>query len=112
MATPETRDRVTAIILLVLTFLSSLIFFVFAIIVGLTKSACVGGCNEVVYDIGAQLTWIGPGIMTILSLVFTIKKLYKRESATTIALIGLGGAYGASLLGVAISFIDIAVGQG
>ncbi|MEY4532855.1 MAG: hypothetical protein RI926_624 [Actinomycetota bacterium] len=112
MATPETRDRVTAIILLVLTFLSSFIFFVFALIVGLTKSACTGGCNEVVYDFGAQLTWIGPGIMTILSLVLTIQKLYKRESATTIALIGLGGAYGASLLGVAISFIDIAVGQG
>ena len=112
MANPETRDRVTAIIILVLTFLSSFIFFVFGIIVALTKSACTGGCNVVVYDIGAGLTWIGPGIVTILSLIFTIRKLYKRESATTVALIGLGGAYGASLLGVAISFIDISVGQG
>ena len=112
MATPETRDRITAIVVLVLTFLSIFIFFVLAIIVGLTKSACVGGCNEMVYDFGAQLTWIGPGIVTLVSLFFTIQKLYKRESATTYALIGLGGAYGASLLGVAISFIDIAVGQG
>ena len=112
MATPETRDRITAIVILVLTFLSSFIFFVFAVIVALTKSACTSGCNVTVYDIGGGLTWIGPGIVTLVSLFFTIKKLYKRESATTYALIGLGGAYGASLLGVAISFIDIAVGKG
>jgi hypothetical protein len=112
MATPETRDRVTAIILLVITFLSSFVFFMFAIIVALTKSACTGGCNAVVYDIGAGLTWIGPGIVTLISLFFTIRLIAQKKPATTMALIGLGGAYGASLLGVAISFIDIAVGQG
>ena len=112
MATPETRDRITAIIILVLTFLSSFIFFVFAIIVALTQSACTGGCNVVVYDIGAGLTWIGPAIVTLISLFFTIRLIAQKKPATTMALIGLGGSYGASLLGVAISFIDIAVGQG
>ena len=112
MATPETRDRVTAVILLGITFLSSFVFFMFAIIVALTKSACTGSCSPLIFDIGAGMTFIGPGIVTLISLFFTIRLIAQKKPATTMALIGLGGAYGASLLGVAISFIDIAVGQG
>lgn len=110
MNSPESRDRVTAIVILVLTFLSNFIFLIFAFIVSLTKSACSAGCSVLAYDIGVQIAWIGPGFVTVLTLIFTLQKLYKRESATTIALIGLGGAYGASLLGAGISFIVIAMG--
>ena len=100
------RSNITAIVLLVISVLSTLILFVPALMLAMVSDSCSPEtCAMPIFEIGLYIAVAGPAIVTILGLIFTIRAMVQKKDALTFALISLGGTYGAFMLGVAITFI-------
>ena len=103
--TATKKSTITSIVLLVVSVLSAVVLFVPALFLAMVSDSCNSGCNMVVFTAGFYIAVLGPGISTILGLIFTIRAMVQKKDAVTFALIGLGGTYGAFMLGLAITFI-------
>lgn len=107
--TATKKSTTLSIVLLVVSVLSALVLFVPALMLALVSDSCSAEtCNMAVFNIGFYIAVAGPAISTLLGLVFTIRALVQKKDAVNFALIGLGGTYGAFMLGVAITFIVVA----
>ena len=107
--TATKKTNITSIVLLVITVLSALVLFVPALLLSMVSDSCNSGCNMVVFTLGFYIAVLGPGLITITGTVFTIIKMVKKQDAVSTALIGLGGTYGAFMLGLAITFITASI---
>ena len=104
--TATKKSTTLSIVLLVVSVLSALVLFIPALFLAMVSDSCSAEtCNMTVFNIGFYIAVAGPAISTILGLVFTIRALVQKKDAVNFALIGLGGTYGAFMLGVAITFI-------
>ena len=104
--TATKKSTTLSIVLLVVSVISALVLFVPALMLALVSDSCSADtCNMAVFNIGFYIAVAGPAISTLLGLVFTIRALVQKKDAVNFALIGLGGTYGAFMLGVAITFI-------
>ena len=107
--TASKKTNTTSIVLLVVTVLSALVLFVPALMLSMTSDSCNNNCNMAVFNIGLYIAVVGPALVTLTSLVFTIIKMVKKRDAVSTALIGLGGTYGAFMLGLAVVFITASI---
>jgi len=107
--TATKKTNITSIVLLVLTVLSALVLFVPALLLAMVSDSCNSSCNMVVFTLGFYIAVIGPGLVAVTGTVFTIIKMVKKQDAVSTALIGLGGTYGAFMLGLAITFITASI---
>lgn len=105
-------NRVTTIVLLVVALISDIILFVPALMLAMASDGCGSSCNMVVLGFGYYLAVAGPILVTITGIVFAIIKMVKKQDAISAALIGLGGTYGAFVLGMAIVFITVTISKG
>lgn len=96
-----------AIIALVLNLVVTLVLFVPALFLAMASDGCSTGCALIVVEVGFYLALIGPGLVFLAGLVFTIIALVEKTNPLWPALIGLGGTVGAFLLGVAATFLAI-----
>ncbi|MDH6423375.1 hypothetical protein [Aurantimicrobium minutum] len=104
--TATKKSTTLSIVLLVVSVLSTLVLFIPALFLAMVSDSCSANtCNMTVFSIGFYIAVAGPAISTLLGLVFTIRALVQKKDAVNFALIGLGGTYGAFMLGVAITFI-------
>jgi hypothetical protein len=104
--TATKKSNITSIVLLVVSVLSAVVLFVPALLLAMVSDSCSAeSCNMVVFTVGYYIAVFGPGITTLLGLIFTIRAMVQKKDAVTYALIGLGGTYGAFMLGLAITFI-------
>ncbi len=96
---------------MVISVLSAIILFVPALLLSMASDSCgATSCNMTVFELGFYIAVFGPAIVTILGIIFSIRALVKKQSGLNYALIGMGGTYGAFLLGVAIIFITASAG--
>lgn len=103
------KSNITSIVLLVVSVLSALVLFVPALFLSMVSDSCSAEtCNMTVFTAGYYIAVCGPAIATILGMIFTIRAIVQKNDAVNFALIGLGGTYGAFMLGVAITFIVVA----
>ncbi len=99
-------SNITSIVLMVIAVLSDLVLFVPALMLAMVSDSCnPETCNMAVFTLGFYIAVAGPTLVTLTGIVFTVRKLVKKQDAVTYALIGLGGTYGAFMLGLAITFI-------
>ncbi|MDH6532033.1 putative membrane protein [Aurantimicrobium minutum] len=105
-------NRVTTIVLLVVALISDVVLFVPALMLAMASDGCSTSCNMVVFGLGYYLAVAGPILVTLTGIVFSIIKMVKKQDAITTALIGIGGTYGAFVLGLAIVFITVTLAQG
>ncbi|AXE55236.1 hypothetical protein [Aurantimicrobium sp. MWH-Uga1] len=103
-------SNITSIVLLVVAVLSDLVLFVPALMLAMVSDNCgPDSCNMAVFTLGYYIAVAGPTLVTITGIVFTVRQLIKKQDAVTYALIGLGGTYGAFMLGLAITFITVSL---
>lgn len=103
-------SKITSIVLLVVAVLSDLVLFVPALMLAMVSDSCSPDtCNMAVFNLGFYIAVAGPTLVTLTGIVFTVIKLVKKQDAVTYALIGLGGTYGAFMLGLAITFITVSL---
>lgn len=103
-------SNITSIVLLVVAVLSDLVLFVPALMLAMVSDSCgPDSCNMAVFTLGYYIAVAGPTLVTITGIVFTVRQLIKKQDAVTYALIGLGGTYGAFMLGLAITFITVSL---
>ena len=103
-------SNITSIVLLVVAVLSDLVLFVPALMLAMVSDSCSPDtCNMAVFTLGYYIAVAGPTLVTLTGIVFTVIKLVKKQDAVTYALIGLGGTYGAFMLGLAITFITVSL---
>lgn len=105
-------NRVITIALLVVALVSVVVLFVPALMLAMASDGCSSSCNMAVFSIGYYLAVAGPLLVALTGTVFAIIKMVKRQDAISVALIGVGGTYGAFVLGLAIVFITVTVAQG
>jgi hypothetical protein len=105
-------NRVTTIVLLVVALISVVILFVPALMLAMASDGCSSSCNMPVFTIGYYLAVAGPLLVALTGTVFAIIKMVKKQDAISTALIGLGGTYGAFVLGLAIVFLTVTLAQG
>ena len=103
--TASKKTNITSIVLLVITVLSALVLFVPSLMLAMVSDSCSSGCNMTVFTLGFYIAVIGTPLVAVTGVVFTIIKMVKKQDAVSFALIGLGGTYGAFMLGLAITFI-------
>lgn len=104
--TATKKTNITSIVLLVVSVISAVVLFVPALFLAMVSDSCSPEtCNMTVFEVGYYIAVAGPAISTLLGLIFTIRALVQKKDAVNFALIGLGGTYGAFMLGVAITFI-------
>ena len=103
-------SKITSIVLLLVAVLSDLVLFVPALMLAMVSDSCSHDtCNMAVFTLGYYIAVAGPALVTLTGIVFTVIKLVKKQDAVTYALIGLGGTYGAFMLGLAITFIPVSL---
>lgn len=103
--TASKKTNITSIVLLVVTVLSALVLFVPSLMLAMVSDSCSSGCNMAVFTLGYYIAVFGTPLVAITGVVFTIIKMVKKQDAVSFALIGLGGTYGAFMLGLALTFI-------
>ena len=103
--TASKKTNITSIVLLVVTVLSALVLFVPSLMLAMVSDSCSSGCNMGVLNLAYYIAVFGTPLAAITGVVFTIIKMVKKQDAVSFALIGLGGTYGAFMLGLAITFI-------
>lgn len=109
---PSTKSTVISISVLVVALISDVVLFVPALMLAMASDGCSSSCNMVVFGLGYYLAVAGPVLVTLTGIVFSIIKMVKKQDAISTALIGLGGTYGAFVLGLAIVFITVTLAQG
>ena len=103
-------SNITSSVWLVVAVLSDLVLFVPALMLAMVSDSCgPDSCNMAVFTLGYYIAVAGPTLVTITGIVFTVRQLIKKQDAVTYALIGLGGTYGAFMLGLAITFITVSL---
>ena len=107
--TASKKTNITSIVLLVVTVLSALVLFVPSLMLAMVSDSCSSGCNMAVFTLGYYIAVFGTPLAAITGVVFTIIKMVKKQDAVSFALIGLGGTYGAFMLGIAITFITVSL---
>lgn len=107
--TASKKTNITSIVLLVVTVLSALVLFVPSLMLAMVSDSCSSGCNMAVFTLGYYIAVIGTPLVAVTGIVFTIIKMVKKQDAVSFALIGLGGTYGAFMLGLAITFITASI---
>jgi hypothetical protein len=107
--TANKKTNITSIVLLVVTVLSALVLFVPALLLAMVSDSCNSSCNMAVFTLGFYIAVAGPALVAVTGIVFTIIKMVKKQDAVSTALIGLGGTYGAFMLGLAITFITASI---
>ena len=109
--TATKKANIISIVLMVISVLSVIGLFVPALLLSMVSDSCgPENCSMVVFNIGFYIAVAGPAISTLLGLLFTIKALIQKKDPLNFALIGLGGTYGAFMLGLAITFIVTSLG--
>ena len=107
--TASKKTNITSIVLLVVTVLSALVLFVPALMLAMVSDSCSSSCNMTVFTLGYYIAVFGTPLVAITGVVFTIIKMVQKQDAVSFALIGLGGTYGAFMLGLAITFITVSL---
>lgn len=107
--TASKKTNITSIILLIATVLSALLLFVPSLMLAMVSDSCGSGCNMAVFTLGYYIAVVGTPAVALTGIVFTIIKMVKKQDAVSYALIGLGGTYGAFMLGLAITFITASI---
>ena len=107
--TASKKTNITSIVLLVVTVLSALVLFLPSLMLAMVSDSCSSGCNMAVFTLGYYIAVIGTPLVAVTGVVFTIIKMVKKQDAVSFALIGLGGTYGAFMLGLAITFITVSL---
>ena len=103
--TASKKTNITSIVLMVVTVLSSLVLFVPSLMLAMVSDSCGSSCNMTIFTLGFYIAVFGTPLVAVTGVVFTIIKMVKKQDAVSFALIGLGGTYGAFMLGLAITFI-------
>lgn len=107
--TATKKSNTITIVLLVISVLSVLVLFIPALMLAMVSDSCSPEtCLMPVFELGFYIAVAGPAITTLLGLIFSIRAMVQKKDAVTYALIGLGGTYGAFMLGVALTFIVVA----
>ena len=96
-----------AIVILLLTFVLVLILGVPGLMLAMASDGCREGCPLVILEAGFYIALIGPAVVFLTGLVFSIIAMVRKQGPLKPALIGLGGSFGAFLLGVGITFLAI-----
>lgn len=96
-----------AIVALVLNLVVTLVLFVPALFLAMASDGCSTGCALVVVEAGFYTALIGPALVFLTGLVFTIIAFTRKTNPLWPALISLGGIVGAFLLGVGMTFLAI-----
>lgn len=99
--------RVAAIVVLVLNLVLVLAFIVPALFLVMASDGCRGACPVAVVETGFSIALIGPGIVFVTGLAFTIVAFARKLNPLWPAVIGIGGSVGAFLLGVGITFVAV-----
>lgn len=107
--TTSKKSNITSIVLLVVTVISALVLFIPSLFLAMVSDGCSSGCNIAVFTLGYYIAVIGTPLVAVTSCLFTILKMLKKQDGVNIALIGLGGTYGAFMLGLAITFITVSI---
>ena len=107
--TASKKTNITSIILLIATVLSALLLFIPSLMLAMVSDSCGSGCNMAVFTLGYYIAVFGTPLVAVTGIVFTIIKMVKKQDAVSYALIGLGGTYGAFMLGLAITFITASI---
>ena len=107
--TASKKTTIISIVLLVVTALSVLVLFVPALMLAMVSDSCNNSCNVAIFTLGFYISVAGPALVALTGIIFTIIQLVKKKDAVSTALIGLGGTYGAFMLGVAIAFITTSI---
>jgi hypothetical protein len=107
--TASKKTNITSIVLLLVTVLSALVLFVPSLMLAMVSDSCSSGCNMAVFTLGFYIAVIGTPLVAVTGVVFTIIKMVKKQDAVSFALIGLGGTYGAFMLGLAVVFITASI---
>ncbi|MDF9809420.1 hypothetical protein M2116_000357 [Aurantimicrobium minutum] len=107
--TASKKTNITSIVLLVVTVLSALVLFVPSLMLAMVSDSCSSCCNMAVFTLGYYIAVIGTPLVAVTGVIFTIIKMVKKQDAVSFALIGLGGTYGAFMLGLAITFITASI---
>ena len=107
--TASKKTNITSIVLLVVAVLSALVLFLPSLMLAMVSDSCSSGCNMAVFTLGYYIAVIGTPLVAVTGVVFTIIKMVKKQDAVSFALIGLGGTYGAFMLGLAITFITASI---
>jgi hypothetical protein len=81
------------------------IMFLPAVFLTMASTGCREGCPMPVVISGIWIAVIAPSVVFVISLVVSIVKFVKHESAVKMAVIGLLGSFGAFWLGVALVFL-------
>lgn len=71
----------------------------------MATDGCHEGCPLVVVETGIWIAILGPWIVLLLSMIFSIRQMVKNIDALTYSLIGIAGSFGAFLIGVATVFL-------
>ncbi len=96
-----------AIVVLLLTLVLVLILSVPALMLAMSSDGCREGCPFVILEAGFYVALIGPAMVFLTGLLFSIIAMVRKQNPLMPALIGLGGSFGAFWLGVGITFLAI-----
>ena len=107
--TASKKTNITSIVLMVVTVLSALVLFVPSLMLAMVSDSCGSSCNMTIFTLGFYIAVFGTPLVAVTGVVFTIIKMVKKQDAVSFALIGLGGTYGAFMLGLAITFITASI---
>ena len=107
--TASKKTNITSIVLMVVTVLSALVLFVPSLMLAMVSDSCGSSCNMTIFTLGFYIAVFGTPLVAVTGVVFSIIKMVKKQDAVSFALIGLGGTYGAFMLGLAITFITASI---
>ena len=78
--TATKKSNITSIVLLVVSVLSAVVLFVPALLLAMVSDSCSAeSCNMVVFTAGYYIAVFGPGITTVLGLIFTIRAMLQKK---------------------------------